>query len=284
MFDCIDFNPELRWIDVMNEIAFTVMDLEDRDQATLANRFLNRYLQTTGDYAGLSVFTYYKVYRALVRAKVDAIRLKQEGLSVEQSETIMDEFETYLGLAERYTLDTKPKLWLMRGVSASGKTTVSQLLLEQTGAIRIRSDIERKRLFGFAPDQKTDSALDSGIYTAEASRKTYDKLLSLSNRLLGDGYTVIVDAAFLTRIHRDPFYKLAEKKGVPVRVLEVSAPESVLRKRIEERRGDASEADMAVLQRQLEQWKGLDEDEQEFCVTLDNACGITVDDVRGLCD
>ena len=81
LFDCLEFNDNLRWIDVMNEVAFTVMDLDDRGQQTLARRFLNAYLEHSGDYAGLALLRFYQVYRALVRAKVSVIRLNQAGLS-----------------------------------------------------------------------------------------------------------------------------------------------------------------------------------------------------------
>jgi len=149
-FDCIEFNPALRWIDVISEVAFLVMDLQDRHQSQLANRFLNSYLEVTGDYAGLTPMPFYLCYRAMVRAKVDILRLEQKNVSQQERAGIIAEFESYLELASGYTRQSSPKLILMRGVSASGKSTVSSALVDTLGAIRIRSDVERKRMFDAA--------------------------------------------------------------------------------------------------------------------------------------
>ncbi len=103
IFDGIEFSPQLRWIDTMSEIAFLTMDLEERGRADLSGRLLNRYLELTGDYAGLVVLRFYQVYRAMVRAKVSAIRLGQEGVKERERQQVMVDFNTYLGLAEGYT-------------------------------------------------------------------------------------------------------------------------------------------------------------------------------------
>jgi len=146
-FDCIEFNEKLSWIDVISEIAFLIMDLQHRQQQILAKRFLNRYLEISGDYAGLSVLVFYLCYRALVRAKVCALRLAQSNVTEREHKKVLTEFESYLALADSYTKPASAKLIIMRGLSASGKSTVSQHLVDKTAVIRIRSDIERKRLF-----------------------------------------------------------------------------------------------------------------------------------------
>ncbi|NOQ87367.1 MAG: phosphotransferase, partial [Gammaproteobacteria bacterium] len=127
-FDCIEFNPKLSWIDVISEIAFLIMDLQQRQQHQLANRFLNTYLEATGDYAGLSILPFYLCYRALVRAKVDSLRLEQKSITKKEREQTLTEFESYLDLATSYVKRSMPKLIITRGMSASGKSTVSQQL------------------------------------------------------------------------------------------------------------------------------------------------------------
>ena len=173
VFDCIEFNPALRWIDVMSDVAFLVMDLQDRKQPGLAQRFLNTYLEYTGDYAGIGVLRFYLVYRALVRAKIDAIRADQARIDKQQQAEAEKNFFDYLQLALSYVRPAKPQLIIMRGMSASGKSTVSRSLSEQLGAIRIRSDVERKRLFGLKPENDAQAAVGEGIYTAEATHRTY---------------------------------------------------------------------------------------------------------------
>ncbi|MDA3868351.1 MAG: AAA family ATPase, partial [Gammaproteobacteria bacterium] len=201
-FDCIEFNAHLRWIDVISEVAFLIMDLQARKQPSLANRFLNSYLQLSGDYAGLGVLPFYLCYRAMVRAKVAALRLSQENIKADEKQNTLADFESYLRLAGNYTQPTSPKLIIMRGMSASGKSTVSQQLVDAMGLIRIRSDVERKRLFSVPLSEKsmneqTSDKIDAGIYSPQATQQTYAKLLELASQVIAAGYSVIVDAAFL---------------------------------------------------------------------------------------
>jgi len=252
-FDCIEFNPAFYWIDTMNEVAFLAMDTRDRDRPDLGRRALNRYLEHTGDFAGMEVFDYYQVYRALVRAKVAAIRVEQE--EGEAAETARAEMEEYLGLADTLTRPRQPWLTITHGLSGSGKSHASGALIAATDAIRLRSDVERKRLHGLPPDAETGAGMDAGIYTAAASDRTYEHLLARAEELLDAGWPVVVDATFLTADRRAPFRALARRRGCSFAVLELEAPEAVLRERITARAaagGDASEADTAVLEAQLQ--------------------------------
>lgn len=274
-FDCIEFNPALRWIDVMSEIAFLVMDLQDRLQYRLANQFLNSYLEFTGDYAGLSVLPFYLCYRALVRAKVCALRLEQKNITADENKKSRIEFETYLKLAITYTQLPKPKIIIMRGLSASGKSTVSQKLLDDIGAIRIRSDVERKRLF---ETTSTNNASDEvgkninmGIYSKDASQQTYTKLIELTSMTIQAGYSAIVDAAFLKHEQREPFRQLAQQLKVPFVILEITASADILRQRISQRINDASDADISVLEHQLANWQPLHEAEISTAVQVDTS-------------
>jgi aminoglycoside phosphotransferase family enzyme len=110
IFDCIEFNPQLRWIDVMNEVAFLTMDLIQHQRSDLAYRFLDRYLQITGDYPGLPLLRYYMVYRALVRAKVAAMRAAQTGLDEHAQRSLQDKRRTHVMLAKRLAASVRPKL------------------------------------------------------------------------------------------------------------------------------------------------------------------------------
>jgi hypothetical protein len=247
IFDCIEFNPGLRWIDVLSELAFLFMDLMHRARPDLAWRLINRYLEHTGDYAGLDVFRFYLVYRAMVRAKVAAIRARQQPGAA-------SELPGYLALAEMLARPQPAALFLMHGVSGSGKTWLAQMALERFGAVRLRSDVERKRLFGL--DALDDSRrIEGGIYTEAASARTFQNLLELVTTLLQAGYRVIVDATFLKQAHRAPFVALAESMGVPLRILDLQADEALLRQRVQQRMAradDASEADLAVLEAQIQ--------------------------------
>ncbi len=276
-FDCIEFNESLSWIDVISDIAFLIMDLQHRQQQPLANRFLNHYLEISGDYAALPLLPFYLCYRAMVRAKVSVLRLAQNGISTQQSRQIINSFESYLELAGRYTKKTTPQLIIMRGLSASGKSTLSQQLLDHSGMIRIRSDIERKRLFANASQEATHTAIDAGIYSRPASQQTYDKLRELACNIIKAGYSVIVDAAFLKQPQRKAFQQLASQLNVPYTVLETNAPDDVLRQRISKRKNDVSDADLTVLEHQLANWQPLKKTEQHSLISIDTTDSINLD-------
>lgn len=267
-FDCIEFNPALRWIDVISEAAFLVMDLHHRGRMDFAFRFLNAYLQITGDYESVAVLPYYLAYRAMVRAKVAAIESGQKNRSHDIPHR---EYQAYVELAQRLGNPSTGAVILTHGLSGSGKTWVSQGLLELLPAIRVRSDVERKRLFGLGADAPSRSAVDDGLYTAAANERTYARLAALARLIAGAGYPALVDATFLDQNRRRSFVELADTLGVPFAIVDCRAPEPLLRRRITARSGDASEADLTVLERQLRGYEGLSESEQAVTLTVDTA-------------
>jgi len=273
-FDCLEFDPALRWIDVLSDIAFLAMDLMAHQRSDLAFRFLNAYLDETGDHAGVPVLRWYLVYRALVRALVARIRVGQGGAEAGPD---------HLALAVRLTREQDARLLVTHGVSGSGKSQVGQALLEQAQAIRVRSDVERKRLFGLRPLEPSAARVPGGIYDADATRRTYGRLRELAGVALAAGHRVIVDAAFLRRAERDDFRHLALALGVPFTILHCQAPMPVLRDRVRARgqRGDdASEADESVLERQLKWAEPLSPAEGAGAITVDTAAPL---DIAALC-
>lgn len=278
IFDCIEFSPELRWIDVFSEIAFLVMDLEERGRPDYGWRLLNRYLEATGDYRGLPLLDFYKVYRALVRAKICAIRDQQKA-PTESGPQIADG-ERYLGYAAQATLPRSPRLLLMHGVAGSGKTWLAGQLLEELGALRIRSDVERKRLRGLAQATRSHSGVDQGIYDPATTTATYGQLLELANEILAAGYPVVVDAANLLAWQRTAFRQLAVTWHVPFVIVACSAPPSVLQDRVAQRQasgGDASEADQTVLAHQMQTREALSPEEEAHCLQIDTALPLPAD-------
>lgn len=266
-FDGIEFDAKLRWTDVMNEVAFLMMDLLHRGRSDFAYRFLNAYLEASGDYAGLGALRFYLAYRATVRAKIRAIRSAQ-GVAAEA-----EECRRYLQLAGDCLTRPHSALIVTYGLPGCGKTTVTQLALEKLSAIRIRSDVERKRLFGLAAHENSHVRIPGGIYGKEATRQTYDRMLQLARALLGQGFTVIVDAAFLQYAERQQFRALALELAAPFAVLAVSADIDVLRQRIRQRirhGKDASEADIAVLEKLNAVCEPLQPDELGHTVELVN--------------
>jgi aminoglycoside phosphotransferase family enzyme/gluconate kinase len=253
IFDGIEFNERMRWTDVLGDVGFLAMDLEDRGLKTHANRFLNAYFEHTGDYAALPLLNFYRAYRAMVRAKVAALRLAQH-LSASEHDQVLEEYHGYTNLAERYTRASRPALCITHGLSGSGKSTLAGDIVDRYGMLRIRSDVERKRLHGLAAAASSCSTIDDGIYSSDATRATYRRLVELAETALRAGYPVVVDAAFLKRWQRDLFSELAAGLEIPFAVLDIDVPLAQLRSRIAQRQAqgtDASEADLNVLEQQM---------------------------------
>ena len=272
IFDCIEFNDSFRWIDVISEVAFTVMDLAHRGRPDFAAQLLNRYLQTTGDYQGLQLLRFYLVYRVLVRAKVAAIRGHQSGLTNEEQQTTLNDYLSHIKLAEDYAKETTPLFCIAHGVSGSGKTTLTQPLLEHFGMIRIRSDVERKRLYSLKAEARTGSKTDEGIYSFEASQETYKKLKQLSSLITQAGFSVIIDATFLKQQERADFRQQARALNLPFLILHFYANKQHLQKWIKARQQkgtDASEATLDVLESQLASEEPLSDNEAEYIVRID---------------
>ncbi|PTQ81688.1 hypothetical protein C8R21_10866 [Nitrosospira multiformis] len=271
-FDCIEFSPSLRWIDVMNEVAFTVMDLLHRQRSELAYRFLNAYLEATGDYGGVPLLPFYLTYRAAVRAMVSAIRAGQSNLSKRDKAAALASCSSFLDLATACLAQQRPALIITHGLPGSGKTTFSQAALERLQAIRIRSDVERKRLFGLAAlaDSRSHTG---GIYHAEATARTYARLHDLARALLAAGFPVIVDAAFLKREEREHFRMLADELAAPFAIASLKASSEIMQSRIVKRQSesnDASEADLGVLKLLQEKEEVLAPQEQAYTVEFVN--------------
>jgi hypothetical protein len=263
IFDGIEFNDNFRWIDTASEIAFLLMDLEDRHAPAHAHRALNVYLSETGDYGLLEVLNFYKVYRALVRAKVNALRLPQVSATVER-EKCLRECTSYLRLAESYTHPRRPVLLITHGLSGSGKSRACRTLVDQLGLIQIRADVERKRL--------TATLTGQSLYSPAMTGHTYNRLADLATRILQTGHSVIVDATFLDAALRQHFRTLAQTSGAAFLILHLTATQEQLERNILHRQklgNDPSDADIAVLHKQLAAYKPLQDDEPYVTVQPD---------------
>jgi len=262
-FDALEFDADLRWIDTANDIAFLVMDLLARGRPDFAYTVLSSWLEATGDYDSLRVMRFYLVYRSMVRAVVTSIRQRQGGVQPEDS--ARPDAGRYVELAADL-VDTPPaRLILMHGLSGSGKTWQSMRLVASLPALRVRSDLERKRLGGLAAQQKTTGEIGAGLYGADVTDRTYRRLASYCEIGLRAGFDMIADATFLHRRHRAWFIGLAESLGAEISIVDCTAPEDVLRARLIKRaaqRKDASDADITVLEHQLDHHDVLDDSER----------------------
>jgi aminoglycoside phosphotransferase family enzyme/predicted kinase len=265
-FDCIDFDPHLRCIDVMNDLAFLIMDLHSHEREDLAAALLSRYLEITGDYDGVRLLPFYAVYRALVRAKVDAIAANQSPHLVDQyTKRMLRRVRTAIELTAR----PRPLLLLMHGMSGSGKSWLSEQLIAPLHALRIRSDLERRRLLG---PSSTTADFKQGNYAPEMSHRVYARLMDCAENCLQAGFNVIVDASFLEDADRELFTSLAGRMNVSCMFISCHADPATLLDRVAIRTGrgdDVSEADQSVVRSQLRNFAPLDTKQQHSVIDVD---------------
>jgi len=271
-FDCLEFDPDLRWIDVMSDVAFLFMDLMSRRREDLAHEFLSRYLEETGDYAGLRLLPLYAAYLALVRAKVDALGAETAGL--EERQALEARLAERLATAVRFMDAAPAALVIMHGVTASGKSWLSERLVSTIHAVRIRSDLERKRLAGIAPLARRIFGVGEGAYNAATMQRTYERLMECAESALDGSCRVVIDATFLDPIHREMFHSLALRRRCPFLIVSCSTDAATLEARLDSRAHgglDPSEATRAVLDHQLRFHRALTAEELAHAVQIDTS-------------
>ena len=261
LFDALEFDARLRQIDTIGDLAFTFMDLLAHGLPQWGWRFINSTLEASGDWAALPLLAWWAVHRAAVRAKVALLGVPA-GADDSARAVGLAKARRYLDVASALAASTRPQLVLMMGLSGSGKTAVAGQFAQQLGGVRLRSDVERKRLFGLAPTARAATAL--GLYEAEATHRTYARLQDLAGAALQAGVPVVIDAASLHRAERDAVRALARRLGVPFTLLLCEAPAAVLQQRLDQRQAaghDPSDATAEVLLHQLQftEWPADDE-------------------------
>ena len=270
-FDAIEFDPALRWIDIQADAAFLLMDLWSREHPGLAWRFYDTWLARTGDYDGVAMLRYYLIYRHLVRAKVDRIRLDQAPADPEERRQVARRLAIHFGGIRDLLRPGRPGLVLTHGLSASGKSTLAKGLAAEMQMIRLRADLLRKRMAGMDPFDH-DSGPPAGLYAPGFTDRVYAELARLTALSLDAGWNTIVDATFLTPERREPLYALARQRGLPALCLHCRAPESELRRRIVARRRagvDPSDADLVVLTDQMARIRGPTPAERDLWLDVD---------------
>jgi aminoglycoside phosphotransferase family enzyme/predicted kinase len=282
-FDCIEFEPAFRWIDVAEDIAFLAMDLEARRCPLHAQAFIAGYLARSGDYQACRLLRLYGVHHALVRAKVTALEAAGAP-GTDARETAIAQHRNYLDCARQLLARAQPMLLLMHGLSGSGKTWLAQRLAPLLGAVLVRSDVERKRLAGLEETGRSRSGIAQALYSPEYTTHVYAHLAQCAADALAGGYTVIVDATFNRRAERERFLGLALRWGIRVRLVHCHAARDVLEARVAERRQaatDASDADTAVLAWQEANGEPLTVDEGIEIIDVDTTGAAIVPEVYG---
>jgi len=246
LFDCIEFNEPFRFVDVMFDIAYIIMDLTVQGRRDLAAIFLSHYVECTGDWEGLQVLPLYVSRQSYVRAKVTSFLLGDPSIDEGTKQDAAAKAAKYYTLAWEAMQPQPGRLLVMSGLSGSGKSTVARELSRQLGAIYLRSDAVRKHLAEVPLPQRGDDSL----YTPEMSQKTYERLAELGGLLASQGYTAILDAKFDRVATRQLAIAQAQTHDLPLTLVHCQAPSEVLEQRVRERQGDIADATVAVLAQQ----------------------------------
>ena len=265
LFDCIEFNETFRFVDVMYDVAFTVMDLETKGREDLANTFLNTYVEETGDWEGLQILPLYLTRQAYVRAKVNSFLLDDKAIGLEARAIAAQTAEKYYQQAWKYTQPRQGQLILMSGLSGSGKSTTGRYLAAKLGAVHLRSDAVRKHLGGISLRERGSNE----IYTPEMTEKTYNRLLVLGITLANQGWSVILDAKYDRKHLRQQVIDQANKHQLPGKIVYCTAPLEVLEERILHRSCDITDATPELLAGQVAQYEPFTEEELPYIMVVD---------------
>ncbi|HSW57552.1 MAG TPA: AAA family ATPase [Dehalococcoidales bacterium] len=242
IYDCIEFNDRFRYCDVASEIAFLAMDLDHFGRADLARSFVEDYIRLSGDKQIEEILKFFKTYRAYVRGKVSSFKYVDPYVSEKEKNQIREMARAYFDLAQIYTRNT-PLLLMTVGLVGSGKTTVANHLARRLGLTVLSSDIIRKKLASVPPTEHRFDEMNSGIYSAEFSRKTYARLFAEAGEILRRGEPVILDATFIRAEDRAGAIKLAAESGAELRVVECRLDENNIKERLTQRLKGSSVSD-----------------------------------------
>ena len=259
VLDCIEFNERFRFLDVANDIAFLLMDLEHKGAWEVANRFLNSYLAESGDYGLISLLRFYKIYRAYVRGKVIGFETRMEDIPIEQRERAKERARGYFALSYRYlTEGRRPFLLATTGVIGSGKSYLSLKLAPKLGAVVIRSDALRKALAGLSPRQKCHEPFLQGIYYPEMTERVYEEMVRQAREILEEGIPVILDGSFSKREQRRKVLELASEGNYPYLFLHTQCPLPLIEERLRGRE-DISDGRLEILPSHLNSYEPPEE-------------------------
>ncbi|MGD2011164.1 MAG: AAA family ATPase [Desulfobacterales bacterium] len=247
IIDCIEFNDRFRYGDVASDLAFLSMELDHQGHHHLAGTLTATFVRHSDDHELSSLLDFYKCYRAMVRLKVTCLRLRQTGIEGEEKRALINEIRRYTQLAYRYAVQfSRPTLWVVCGMMATGKSTVARALADCLHISTIRSDVVRKQLFKSTNLASGVTDFEAGIYSRKATALTYGRLLREAQAQIEKGRSVILDATFSHREQRREAMRLAQEMAAWIVFVQCTCSETTIRKRLLERTDDMSVSDARV--------------------------------------
>ncbi len=272
IFDCIEFSDRLRYGDVTIDVAFLAMDLDHYGRADLAQTFVNEYVVASGDRDLPRILKFYKCYRAYVRGKVESFKLDDPYIPPAEKEAARQTASGYFDLAAFYTRP-RPVLFMMAGVTGTGKSWLAGALARRLGLVVISSDMVRKGLAGIPATEHRYDDFDRGIYSADFTQRTYATMVKRARDALRDGASVVLDATFIRRADRLQATALAAETGADFLAVECVVDEETNREWLALRMttDTASDGRLEILGPQQAQFEPLTEIDESRKITVDSA-------------
>ena len=242
IFDCIEFNKRFRYCDVASDIGFLAMDLDYLNFPHLSSYLINRYMEKSKDTGVLEVLNFYKSYRAYVRGKVIGFQLNDPYIDERKKNNIITTARSYFELSHYYAslvtlnLEKKqPLLFLVSGLTGTGKSTVALKIAVDYQASIINTDVVRKEMAGMDKFERHHDQPDTGLYEPERIKLTYQKVLEKAAVLLRQGKNVVVDATF----QKQPYRKMVDQVVKDTNAVDIwvqcTCPDQIVKQRLEER-------------------------------------------------
>ncbi|MGH7795995.1 MAG: AAA family ATPase [Candidatus Binatia bacterium] len=281
IYDCVEFNEGLRYSDVASEVAFLSMDLDFAGAANLSDKFASAYAAAARDDDLPALLPFYKCYRAYVRGKVDSLKSEEAEVNEHERRQASLRALQYFLLAMRYAKGTsRPKLFVVCGMAATGKSTVARLLSARTGFPVFDSDHVRKQLAGMSPTTRSGETYQGGIYSQEFTRRTYESLLEAAHDRLASGEGAIIAATFADAEFRRRALERADRLHAPVIFVECRSDEDTIKQRLRQRESDsndASDASWSIYQRMRDEFHQFSELPAQRHFVIDTDRGLLSD-------
>jgi aminoglycoside phosphotransferase family enzyme/predicted kinase len=278
IIDCIEFNERFRFADPVADLAFAAMDFAYQGNHPFAKTLADAYFAERNDAEGRALLPFYAAYRAIVRAKVEGMQAFEEEVPAPAQHAARDRARAYwlLALSILESRDARPMLVLIGGLPGTGKSTLAKAISEARGFAIVRSDVVRKELSGIGPSASAQASFGQGIYSTAQTERTYDECLSRAEQHLFLGRRVIVDATLSAHHQRIKFAELARRLCVPIVFLECRASRDEIKVRLQNRRGDASDADWQIYEQASQHWEPCDEQLQAHLCPIDTGRSIDI--------
>ena len=271
IIDCIEFNDRFRFADVASDLAFLFMDLDFEGQPLVATEMLRSLARHSNDTDLFILIDFYKCYRAFVRVKVNCLRLEERTLGEYERSRLLRETDKYMQLAYQYALNiSRPVLWMICGLIASGKSTIAAELGTALKAKVLRSDVVGKNLFGLQPGDSVEVPFGKEIYSKEVDHLVYGKILMLAQEEINKGCSAIMDATFSKLRHRREARRLAQILDARLIIVECVADFETIRQRLLSRETNQSISDARIhhLKQFRELFEPLSREEERYCIRV----------------